>query len=323
MRSAFVSFGLLLSASALSGCSTPVHCESLGKCGGDFLASKSDLKAGDLSQEWVASSTDACTDNVPNPPDPPQLALIPPRPAGVRAVEPSTVDWCAGLALTADGNIKAFDDGWYETLKKYNGWFPSVPMYTAQLEFVQNNQYTLKTVQLAKQHFELPNTCLVAQGVLLDADPAKECQGIGDKLTAFVVKRLEALKFLQATVYTSKNPADGSDLPVCLATAGAEYSCICDYNVAITTTTAGPWASDNKGKISFYDATAAPPADADYCMSGGELQLSGTKQLDLFNRNSMKTLTLRAPSCTDGVQSKTLAEEGIDCGGQCPNPCTK
>lgn len=328
MRSAFVIFGILLSASALSGCSTPLHCESLGKCGGDFLANKSDLKSGDLSQEWVASSTDACTDNVPNPPDPPQLALIPPRPAGVRAVEPSTVDWCAGLALTADGNIKYFDDGWYEALKKYNGWFPSIPMYTAQLEFVQNHQYTLQTVQLAKQHFELPSTCLSAQGVLLDSDPAKECQTLGQKLQAFVAKKLEALKFLQATVYTGTNPADSSqDLPVCLArldsSAAGQYACVCDYNVAIQTTTAGPWASDNKGQVSFYDATAAPPADADYCVSGAELQLSGTKGLDLFNRNSMKTLTLRAPSCTDGVQSKTLGEEGIDCGGQCQTPCKK
>jgi hypothetical protein len=93
--------------------------------------------------------------------------------------------------------------------------------------------------------------------------------------------------------------------------------------VALTTTTVGPWASPNgSGRISFFDATAAPPAEADYCLSGDQLALSGTKQLDLFNRNSLKTLTLRAPSCTDRVQSKTLGEEGIDCGGQCPNPCT-
>jgi hypothetical protein len=318
----------LLAASAFSACSTPVHCESPGKCGGDFLANKSDLGSGDLSQEWVGVSTDACTDNVPNPPDPPQLALIPPRPAGVRAVEPSTVDWCAGLTLGVDGNIKLFDDGWYETLKKYNGWFPSIPMYSANLEFVQNNQYTLKTVQLAKQHFELPNSCLSAQGVLFAADHATNCLLLGQKLQAFVVKRLDSLKFLEATVYTSQDPADPSkDLPVCLATTGGdtEYGCVCDYNVAISTTTAGPWASDpsRPGKITFYDASAAPPVDVDYCMSGGELQLSGTKGVDLFNRNSMKTLTLRAPSCSDGVQSKTLGEEGIDCGGKCPNPCTK
>src|SRR5258706_6992206 len=118
MRSALVTCVVLLAASPLAGCTTPVHCESLGKCGGDFLNKKSDLGSGDLSQEWASTSLDACTDNVPNPPDPPQLALIPPRPAGVRAVEPSTVDWCSGLALTADGNIKYFDDGWYETLKK-------------------------------------------------------------------------------------------------------------------------------------------------------------------------------------------------------------
>lgn len=331
MRSAFVTFVLLLSGGALTGCTTPTHCESLGKCGGDFLAKKADLGAGAPAQEWVAVSTDACTDNVPSPPDPPQLALIPPRPAGVRAVEPSTVDWCAGLALSSDGNIKYFDDGWYEALKKYNGWFPSVPLYTGQLELTMTQSsgataggpYSLTTVQLASQHFELPSNCLVAQGVLLADTAAGECQALGQKLEAFVTKRLEALKFLTADVYTAKDPADPSKvLDVCRALSNKD--CVCDYNVALTVTTTGPWSSvSSSGKISFFDSTAAPPADADYCASGDQLSLSGTKQLDLFNRNSLKTLTLHAPSCTDRVQSKTLGEEGIDCGGQCPNPCTK
>jgi hypothetical protein len=99
----------------------------------------------------------------------------------------------------------------------------------------------------------------------------------------------------------------------------ADDSCSCDYNVSLTTTSGGPWAADNAGHLSFFDAQAAPPVRADYCASESSLQLSGSKATDLFNRNSLKTLMLKPPSCSDGVQSKTLGETGIDCGGsQCP-----
>ncbi len=248
----------VLLAVSLGGCTTPPYCDALGKCGGDFTVSASDLGSGAPSTEWVSTTVDACIDQVPNPPEPPSLALIPPRPAGTRAVEPSTIDWCAGLVLGADGTITGFDDGWYETLKKFNGWFPSVPLFTAQLELVKNNQYSLTTTQLVSQHIDFPATCLVAQGVVLTCDDIAAGQA------------------------------------------------------------PGPWAADNEGHLSFFDATAAPPVRADYCANAGSLELTGRKATDLFNRNALKTLTLRPPTCSDGVQSKTLGETGIDCGGQCP-----
>jgi hypothetical protein len=295
--------GWILLAASLGGCTTPPYCDALGKCGGDFLSTAKDLGSGAPSTEWVATAVDACIDQVPSPPDPPSLSLIPPRPSGVRPVEPSTIDWCAGLVLKSDGTIGAFDDGWYETLKRYGGWFPSVPLYTGQLELVQNNQYTLTTTQLASQHVDLSATCLVAQGVVLS------CDAINTELQKFVTDKLKGITGLKALVYGN----------VC--TAMTEGGCACDYNVSLTTSTAGPWAADNKGHLTFFDASAAPPAKTDYCASAGQLRLSGNHETDLFNRNSLKTLTLHAPTCSDGAQSKALGETATDCGGSCPNAC--
>lgn len=301
----------VLLAVSLGGCTTPPYCDALGKCGGDFTVSSSDLGSGAPSTEWVATTADACIDQVPNPPEPPSLALIPPRPAGTRAVEPSTIDWCAGLVLGADGTITGFDDGWYETLKKFNGWFPSVPLFMAQLELVVNNQYSLTTTQLVSQHVDFSATCLIAQGVVLTCDDiaagkAPTGKDVTSQLKASVEDSLKGVMGLQAVVYGNTCAPD------------TENGCSCSYNVSLTTTTAGPWAADNAGHLSFFDATAAPPVRADYCANAGSLELTGTKATDLFNRNALKTLTLRPPTCSDGVQSKTLGETGIDCGGQCP-----
>ncbi len=306
MKIGFFNAVWVLLAASLGGCSTPPHCDALSKCGGDFTVSDTDLGSGAPSTEWVAiGNVDACIDNVPNTPDPPQLSLIPPRPSGVRAVEPSTIDWCGGLVLMGDGTISALDDGWYETLKKFNGWFPSIPLYTAQLELIHDNRYALTTTQLVSQKLELSPTCLVAQGVVLS------CQAIGDQLQPFVSKRLSGIAGLKATVYSNQ----------CQNTT--EGGCSCSYNVSLTTTTVGPWSASDKGQLTFFDELAAPPSQTDYCFNPGSLQLSGTKETDLFNRNSLKTLSLHAASCTDPVQSKTLGETGINkagigCGGQCP-----
>jgi hypothetical protein len=309
----------LLLLSALPACKTDAFCEELGKCGGDFLAGAQDLGRGAASVEWVATAVDGCIDQVPNPPDPPSLALLPPRPAGVRAVEPSTSDWCAGFVLSSDGQgsfkVAAFDNGWVETLKKFDGWFPSIPLYTAQLELAQNNQYALTTTQLASQRVDLSAACLIAQGISLS------CEDVSSLLVTFVDNKLNGtpttsgsrtplLPGLSAIVYTD----EGKDA----CTANADGGCSCSYNVSLTTASSGPWSSGS-GTLTFFDSLAAPPSDTEYCARSGSLSLTGNRATDLFNRNSLKTLSLRAPSCTDGVQSKTLGETGVDCGGPtCP-----
>ena len=237
---------LLLPGMALAGCATPPFCDALNKCGGDFLQ-------GAASTKWTATTADSCVDEVPNPPSPPSAALVPPRPAGVRAIEPTTLDWCAGLVVGGDGTVK-FDDGWFETLQKYNGWFPSVPLATAELELVQkNNQYTFTTEQRASQRYELTAQCMVAQGVVL------ACSALADQITASVTKTLGNIEALKgdgpdgqprARVYNQSGAAGAT----CAATT--DGGCNCAYNVSLTTTTTGPWSAA-AGEINFFDANWA------------------------------------------------------------------
>ena len=280
---------LLLPALSLAGCTTPPFCEALNKCGGDFTAGAKDHGGPAPSTKWTAIQGDGCVDQVPNPPSPPSAALVPPRPAGVRAIEPSTLDWCAGLIISGDGTVQ-FDDGWFETLKKYNGWFPSVPLYSAELELMTNNQYAVSTTQLASQHYELTPQCLVAQGVTL------QCSALGTALKTSVEATLGSVDALKtpagsdkkAFVYTIPEGA-----PLCSATT--DGGCVCDYNVSLTTHTTGPmsFGTVTPGEINFFDAQAAPPVATDYCVSASGLTLSGAKEADLFNRASLKTLKLR------------------------------
>lgn len=327
MKIALFGTAALCLAAAVGGCSTPLHCDALGKCGGDFLAQAKDLGSGAESQEWVATTKDACVDNVPTPADPPTLALLPPRPAGVRPVEPSTTDWCAGLVLSSDGQggykVAAFDDGWVEALKKYNGWFPSIPLWTAQLEVTRGNQYQLQTTQLVSQQMELSANCLVAQGIRLSCGDLATLlyTSVDEKLNGKAAgngKGTPLVPGLSASVYAIDG---GPDDPGVICTDAPELGCSCHYNLSLTTTTSGPWASD-KGTVSFFDSSAAPASLTDYCVSGESFQLTGSKDTDLFNRGALKTLKLQKPSCTDHVQSKTLGETGIDCGGDC-SPCAQ
>jgi hypothetical protein len=302
MRMGLVDTAMLLLVASLAGCSTPLNCEAPRKCGGNFLAAAKDLGGGIAAQEWVATATDACIDNVPTPPNPASLTLIPPRPAGIRAVEPATVDWCNNLVMKSDGTIKDYDDGWYYALKQFGGWFPSVPLHTAQLELQENFQYTLTTTQLVRNHVNLSQSCLIAQGLKVS------CDHLNRQLKDFLQKKFNTVTGLNAEIYGN------ACVPM------SDDSCSCDYNVSLISTTAGPWAADDEGRISFFDFTAAPPVRADFCSSTSSLSLAGTDGDDLFNRGALKTLSLKAPTCSDRVMSKTLGETGIDCGGSCP-PC--
>jgi hypothetical protein len=293
----------LVSLAALAAsCTTPPYCDALQQCGGDLtLGARDFLGTGAPATEWSATTTDACLDQVPNPPSPVSLALIPPRPAGTRAVEPSTIDWCSGIVIQGDGTVRAFDDGWYETLKKYDGWFPGVPLYTASL-VLEKSQYSFTASQLVAQHADLSSSCLVAQGVSLT------CDQVNTQLQIFVTKKLSSIMGLTARVYDAT------------CAKAAENGCSCDYNVVLTNTVSGPW-SQSGAAISFFDSSAAPPAQADFCASGKTLELTGRKGTDLFNRFDLKTLRFQQPTCSDRVLSKSLGETGVDCGGTCPNAC--
>lgn len=310
MKTGLIVASWMALAGLLTGCTTAPQCEALATCGGDFLVGAADWANDGVTRvEWVAAPRDACVDEVASPTQPPSLALIPARPAGVRAIEPGTLNWCADLRFNSNGSVAAFDDGWYETIVKYHGWFPAVPLFTARLEIASNNRYELDTTQLIAQHYELPKTCMYAQGV------AVSCSDFAIGLSDYIGTRLKGLE--KSGIITKIYGVGPDGRANCTPAADG---CSCDYNLQLTSVTTGPWATST-GEITFFDSSAQPPSRTDYCAGGDSLQLTGDRDTDLFNRVSLKTLEFGPASCADGVQSKSLGETGIDCGGTCPQAC--
>jgi hypothetical protein len=310
MKTGLLVLGWIALVGSVAGCSTPEFCEPLKKCGGNYLLGEGDWGGdGVLRAEWVvaspeakvASASAACVDQVQNPTQPPSLAKIPARPAGVRAVEPTTLNWCADLRFSADGNISVFDDGWYETLVKYRGWFPGIELQSARLAIGRNNQYQLDTEQRILQQYELPRTCMYAQGVRVS------CEDFTEGLNSYVSDRLEGLDKVgvKAQIYGTTCSARPND-----------DGCNCQYYLGLIATTTGPYAQGS-GELTFFDSAASPPSRTDFCVEANRLQLTGHNDSDLFNRTALKTLQFDLASCNDGVKTASTGETGVDCGGSC------
>jgi hypothetical protein len=101
-----------------------------------------------------------------------------------------------------------------------------------------------------------------------------------------------------------------------------EGGCLCEYDLTLFTGAPGTWAAAD-GMITFYDTSNAPspPAPAEYCVKdgGNTLELTGHNGQNLFNRYTLRTLTLHPVSCSDGVQDQ--GEKGVDCEGPCDAVC--
>jgi hypothetical protein len=63
------------------------------------------------------------------------------------------------------------------------------------------------------------------------------------------------------------------------------------------------------------------PNRVTYCNKGTSLELTGKDGEYLFGVKGLRTLDLAKTiaNCTDGMPGP--GEDGVDCGGQCPNPC--
>jgi hypothetical protein len=296
----FVSSGLAL---ALSGCKPPPFCQSLGACGGDPMSMAKDLaNDGIVDKEWVVVGEvnneltgDACQDQLQVPPKPVSLIRQPPVPANVRPPDQVTANWCSDLVFKQDGTIKAFIV-----------WAPPIPLkvglLTMSADYDGNTgrgPYTLQITYRQTRPIEFSESCLTAQGIRLS------CPEFGRQLGVAVQR--------EANLYDIR----------CQTPPTGGGGCICQYEQSFIGGPKGRWFADsNNGQITFFDEGFKPPATADYCTDGTSyLDLTGHDFTPLFNQTALRTLHLKAPTCTDGVQSRTLQEEGIDCGGLCPIKC--
>ncbi len=316
-------FGTLL----LLACQTEPYCTERGKCGGDLMTGGSDFvvlsslhepppgmdtavlndtpgQDGAVDSEWSLSG--GCMDEVKSAPVALSQVRQPAKPAGERSVERTLPDWCSSIVLASDGSVKAYD-GFYTMLIANEGWFPAVPIASGTLELSQNGRYQVKLTQLLSQRIELSASCLTAQGA------SQSCSDFATKLKAFIDMQLQ--NFTKDPSYRGFSAAVGN---VACGT-NADAGCTCDYDLSITGGPSGRYAASGS-QLTFFDDQYRPPSLTQFCSSGGNLDISSEDQTRLFNKADLRTTSWKKASCQDGVQSMSLGETGVDCGGMCP-PC--
>jgi hypothetical protein len=318
----------LLFVASLAGCQTAPYCEALGRCGGNVTPGATDFVVlsalheppidpmdktpidgtpspdGAIDTEW--SLVGGCMDEVKSVATPPSQVRQPAKPAGERPVERTLPDWCSSIVLSADGTVKEYD-GFTTMLQQNEGWFPAVPIAAGSLTLSRNGRYQVKLTQRLTQRAELSRSCLSAQGVSLT------CEVFATSLKAFITTELGI--FVKGANYHAYTTGVSN---VACANA-AEGGCVCDYDLTLSGGPSGRY-SQVGSTLTFFDDQYKPPSLADYCVSGNRLDVSSQEQTRLFNKADLRNTSWSTPSCQDGVQSLSLGEAGVDCGGSCP-PC--
>jgi hypothetical protein len=295
---------LLLSLAVVGGmgCKTQPYCASLAACGGDLLKGQTDKVNMDglADREWSVTKAAACEDQLETPPTPLALVRQPPVPANVRPPDNVTADWCSNIAFNPDG-----------TVSQFFVWAPPIPLKVGNLVMSQDSDtndpdslyrgtYKMQITFEQPFSFAISETCLTTQGF------RESCPTLGRQIGA---KLASEANIYEVRCYNPDDPNQGG--------------CQCDYDLTFIGGPRGRWyTGQNSTTINFFDEGLTPPVTADYCLgSSGSLDLTGHDGASLFNEKSMRTLTFSPPSCHDGVQSLSLGETGIDCGGSCGNTC--
>ena len=289
---------LLLSFAVVgvTGCKNAPFCVPLGACGGDLLAGQTDKIGMDglVDREWSVTKATACEDQLETPPTPLALVRQPPAPANVRPPDNVTADWCSNIAFNPDGSISQFFV-----------YAPPIPLKVGNLAISADPDSTYRGTYEMQITFEQPFSIAISESCLTTQGFRISCPVLGRQLGA----KLAA----EANIYEVR----------CYDPPGGEGGCQCDYDLTFIGGPKGRWyTGQNSTTINFFDVMLTPPVTADYCLgASGTLDLTGHDGAALFNEKSMRTLSFQPPSCHDGVQSPTLGETGIDCGGSCGNTC--
>jgi hypothetical protein len=297
----------MVTVSSVSGCKTKPYCDSLGACGGDFLNGGADIYNNDglLDREWTVLGEDTsgnptgavCQDQLQTPPAPLALLRQPPVQANQRPPDTITSDWCYNLVLKSTGDVDLFEL-----------WQPPLPIKVGQFTISEDfdhshnrGTYIYQNTTDQTETLHLTESCLTAQGIRL------QCPEFGRRLG-------EYLEMEPNLYYVRCYDPDDKSLG----------GCDCQYELSFIGGTVGRWYSDpGSTQITFFNQSFAFADKADYCYYPNDksIDLTGSDDSALFNQTSLRTMHMTAPSCNDGVRSYTLGEEGIDCGGQCPNAC--
>lgn len=281
---------LLIPLFATLGCAIEEHCEALSECGGSVLAPGSTdfLNADSLvDTQWWAYPGDECQDPLFTPPPNPTLLHQAPTLANQPPIEPSGADWCSNLVFNSD-----------RTIYSVNLWFPQIPLLDAKLTYSAASEsdtegtFEMQVRYFKKMRADFSAQCMTAQGVVMGCNE-------------FTFQMREKLR-------AEPNISDINCGP------GPQGGCSCIYDMLLISGVTGPWRTEG-GVLTHYDALRDFPSEADYCVNGDTLEMTGHDRTWLFNQTGLRTLQFVRATCDDG--KKNQGEQDVDCGGPCATAC--
>jgi len=289
LSSALLGFIALMTA----GCTQTKLCEDLGSCGGP-----------DPIGSWaLAPGYGSCSEDLVEPQDDPRLAGAMVPAARVQSIEPALWDWCDSLVTAGGAHLVVV---------------PASFTYTdprtafATVRFHADHTFSAGITITGTYLLEFPAVCMREFGGQdgRPADPDNDPNGppVG------ICKQLE-------TSQRAAGIGTGAYFnTTCQPSASDPAGCVCAFDLTATGGPTGYYKLLDSSTLMFIPQTTFPQK-ATYCNKGDHLELTGKDGAYLFDQLGLRTMSLKkvVANCTDGVQGP--GEDGVDCGGDCPNAC--
>lgn len=253
---------LLLVSIAAAGCNTPEVCAALGNCGGDLMAGKK-------SRTFAFSSS--CVNEVAATPAVPSLVHQPPTPAGEVPPKRTQVNFCSEMTLTPTKSIHFIQP-----------WFPALPVANGDITYTADGTYAGSIIYAGRQEMDFAAGCFLSQGYKIVPD--------GTPPTIDQLSCQEFTPILQLGLATQPN------LSGFACVNDGEAGCKCVFDIELFTAMQGNYAVIGH-TISHTDTLFFNPvSNADYCVNGNTLSLTGYDRTFLFNQPALRTLQLTESS---------------------------
>lgn len=274
------------------GCQPEVTClESGAACGGDPTAS---------GESWTLSG--ACRDPVFVPPVQVTYLGQPVQMARQPSPMPASSDWCSSLVLGTAG-ITSFQFP-HDTLNPAGAQISYCGDVAGQAE---QGSYHANVNTTGSGSIDLSHECLARTGMSLS------CDAVAAALTIFAQTKPD-----RPGVPCTDSPADPGSCQFfysygtidCQVIPGG--GCRCTYPVSFTGKYGGRWKK-NGTVLTHSDTSKMLPSQADYCVQGDKMTLSGHDRASILNFAGMRTMSLDrvVAMCGNGL---------VECGEECDPP---
>jgi hypothetical protein len=249
---------LFLASLGSAACTTPEVCSDLGDCGGDLMG-------GHSSRTFSFASS--CVNEVAATPNVPSLLHQPPTLAGEVPPKRTQVNFCSEMILSPDKSIPFIQP-----------WYPSIPVDHGDITYTADGAYTGSIVYRGVEEMDFAAGCYLSQGFTIKPDGTPP---MIDTITCEDFKPILA-----------KGLATQPNLSVDHCVNDGAAGCQCVVKIDLFTAMQGNYVTIGH-TISHTDTLFFNPvSNADYCVQGNTLELTGYKRTFLFNQPALRTMTL-------------------------------